>query len=148
MYFAGDHGYQNFLPFGPMLSSLILNSNKKVTNWILTGISSEKIKPFDTNLESTMSNLANGGVTLKFNNSVLVQKSSSSLYSVFISNFCKFCELNNWQRNPTNNFPLKNCLFVTVKLVKNAVNLPIMVEEQHLMVKVHGVLLMTLLEIL
>ena len=48
-----------------MLSSIILESNKKVTNWILSGISSEKIEPFDTNLEPTMSNLANGRVNLK-----------------------------------------------------------------------------------
>ena len=27
--------------------------------------------------------------------------------------------LNNWPRNPTNNFTLKHCLFGTVKLVRN-----------------------------
>ena len=79
MYFTGDHGYQNFLVFAPMLSSQILGSNKKVTNWILTEISSEKVKLFDTNFEATMSNVANGRVILKFNNSVLVQKNPSSL---------------------------------------------------------------------
>ena len=68
-----------------MLSSLILDSNKKVINWILTGTSSEKIKPFDTSLEPKMSNLVNGRVILKFNNSCLLQK-SSSLYSNFILN--------------------------------------------------------------
>ena len=72
IYFTGDDGYQNFLVFAPMFSSLILNSNKKITNWISTGISSEKAKAFNTDLEPTMSNLANGRVTLKFNNSVLV----------------------------------------------------------------------------
>ena len=51
MYFTGDNGYQDFLVFVPMISSLILDSNKKVTNWILTRLSSEKIKPFDTDLE-------------------------------------------------------------------------------------------------
>ena len=70
--------------FAPTLNSLILDSNKNVTNWILTGISSEKIKPFDTNLDPTMTNLAIGRVTLKFDNCVLVQKSSSSLFSKFI----------------------------------------------------------------
>ena len=64
-----------------MLTSLILSSNEKVTHWILTGISSKNIKPFSTNLEPTMFNLANGRVILKFNNYVLVQK-SSSLYSI------------------------------------------------------------------
>ena len=60
MYFTDDNGYQNFLIFAPMLSSLILDSNRKVTNWISTGISSEKIKPFDTVLEPKMCDLANG----------------------------------------------------------------------------------------
>ena len=30
-------------------------------------------------------------------------------------------EINNWPPNPTNNFSLKNCLFGTVKLVRNAI---------------------------
>ena len=83
MYFRSNDGYQNILVFAPTLNSLILDSNKKVTNQISTIISTEKIEPFDSNLEPIMSNLAN--------------------------------ELNHWPRNPTNNFPLKNCLFGTVK---------------------------------
>ena len=90
MYFTGKDGYQNCLVFAPMISSLVLDSNRKVTNWILTGISSEKIKPFDTGLEPTMSNLANGRVNLKFKNPVLVQKSFSSLYSNFVLNFIRY----------------------------------------------------------
>ena len=69
MYFTGDNSYQDFLGFAPMLSSLMLDSNKKVTNWISTRISTKKIKPFDTSLEQSM---------LKFNNSVLVLKSLPS----------------------------------------------------------------------
>lgn len=52
-----------------MLSSLTVDNNK-VNNWI----SPEKIKPNDTKLESTLSNLANGRIILKFNNSVFVHK--------------------------------------------------------------------------
>ena len=74
MYFTGNDGYQNFLVLVPMLSSVILDGNKKFINWILNGISSENIKLFDINLEPIMSNLTNGKVILKFNNSVLVQK--------------------------------------------------------------------------
>ena len=59
IYFTGDNGYQNFLVFTQILSLLILNSNKKVTNWISTGISFLKIKPFDTNIDPAMSNLTN-----------------------------------------------------------------------------------------
>ena len=62
-------------------------------------MSSEKIKLFDTILEPTMSNLANGRVKLKLSNSVLVQKSSSSLYSNFILNLYIIFELSNWPRN-------------------------------------------------
>ena len=113
----GHDGYQNFLVFAPMLSSLILDNNKEVTNWILTRISSKNIKPFDTYLEPTMSNLANGRVILKFNNSVLLQKDFSSLYSNFILNLYLFCELNNRPCNTTNNFNLKSCFFGTIKLV-------------------------------
>ena len=66
--------YQKFLVYAPILSSLILDSFKKVTNWTSTQILSEKFKPFDTNPESIMSNLANDRVTLEFNNSILAQK--------------------------------------------------------------------------
>ena len=60
-----------------MLSSLTLGYYKKVTNWILSGDSHERMILFDTNLEPIMSSLANGTVViLKFYNSVLVQKSS------------------------------------------------------------------------
>ena len=109
MYFTGDDDYQNILVFGPMFSSLILDSNKKVTNWISTEISSKKIKPFNTGLELTMSNLANGRVNLKINNSVLVQKRFSSLYSNFILNLYIVYELSTWLRSPANNDTLKNC---------------------------------------
>ena len=74
MYLTGDDGYQNFLFFSAMVSSLISNSNKKVAKWTPTRILSKKIKPFDAIIQLTMSNLANGWVILKLNNSVLVQK--------------------------------------------------------------------------
>ena len=77
MYFIGNDDYENFLVFAPMLSSLILGSNRNVTNWISTIISSEKIKPFNNGLEPTISNLANGRVYLKLTNSILLQKSFS-----------------------------------------------------------------------
>ena len=44
MYFTGDDGYQNFLVFVSMLSSLTVNNNKKATNWILTGTSMKYLK--------------------------------------------------------------------------------------------------------
>ena len=67
-----------------------------------------------------MSYLANGRVNLKFNNSALVQKTFSLLYSHFILNLYIVYELNTMPRNPTNNFTLKQCLFGTVKLTRNA----------------------------
>ena len=86
IYLTGDDGYQILLVFASMASFLKLDSNRIVTNWMFTGISSIKIKPFDTGYESTMSNLAKNRVHLKFNNSALEQKSFSSPYSNFILN--------------------------------------------------------------
>ena len=67
-----------------------------------------------------MPNLANFRVKLKFNNSVLVQKSLCSLQSNFILNIYIVYLLKTWPRHPTNNFALKSCLFGTVKLTRNA----------------------------
>ena len=84
MYFTGDDGYKKFLIFVPMPRSLILDNKRKVTKWILTGILSEIINPLDTNLEPTMSNLTNGKLILKFNNSVIVQKKISMVLNLYI----------------------------------------------------------------
>ena len=62
MLFICNDSHPKSLVFASIHSSLILDSNKEFTNWIPSRISSEKIKPFDTNLEPTMSNLANGRV--------------------------------------------------------------------------------------
>ena len=51
-----------------MLSLLVLDRTKRITCWILAGISSEEIKPFDIGLDLTMRK-----VIPKFNNSFLVQ---------------------------------------------------------------------------
>ena len=91
-----------------------------MTDWTLTVIWSETIKPFDTNLELTMPNLANGRVNLIFNRSVLVQKSSSSFYSNFTLNLYIVYKLNNFPVNNNNNFSLIN-LFGTVRLVRNVI---------------------------
>ena len=74
MYFTGNNGYQNFLVFNQMLSSLILDSNRNIN--------------FKT-----------------FHACIL------TLHIVY--------ELNNWPRNPANNFTLKNCSFGTLKLSRN-----------------------------
>ena len=49
-----------------------------------------------------------------------MQISSSSLCINFIVNLEIFYELNNLPSNASNSFPIQNCLFATVKLVKNA----------------------------
>ena len=116
-----EHGYQIFLVFAPMISLLTLDNNKNISSWISTAISPEKVKLFDTNLELTMSNLANSRVILKFNNSVWVEKSYYSLYSSFILILCIVYELNNWPQASINNFPREFFLFGRVKLVRKAI---------------------------
>ena len=62
-----------------MLHSVILdnNNNKKISNWISTEISPEKIKPFDSSFVSITPNLMNGRIILKINNYVLADQNSS-----------------------------------------------------------------------
>ena len=65
MYFTGNFGYQNFLVFTPVFNSVTLGNDKKnVTNWIPTGISPEKIKPFDFSLVPIMYSLWNSRIIL------------------------------------------------------------------------------------
>ena len=75
-----------------------------------------------------MSDLVKGRVSIKFNNSVLVQKNFSSLYSNSIMSLSLVYELNNWPDNPSNNFTQKNCLFGAGKLTREE-NLFMMVEK-------------------
>ena len=51
MCFTEEDSYQNFIVFVPVFSFLILDSNRKVTDWMSTGILLEKIRKFDTGLE-------------------------------------------------------------------------------------------------
>ena len=81
--FTDSDGYQKILVSALMFNSITLDNNKKVTNWISTGQLSEEMKLFHVNLVPTMTNLANGRISLK---SVLVQKIFSFLHSNFISN--------------------------------------------------------------
>ena len=74
MYFTGSDGYQNLLVFPPMLNLLIMDSNDKITKWIESGISPKNIKPFDPSLAPIISTFGVGGISIKFHNSVLVQK--------------------------------------------------------------------------
>ena len=85
-YFTDSDGYQKILVFALMLNSITLDNNKKVTNWISTGQLPEEMKLFDVNLVPTMTNLANGRISLKFKKSVLLQKFFSFLHSNFIWN--------------------------------------------------------------
>ena len=119
MYFTFHIDYKTFFRFlTPTFSSLILDRTKTVVNWVLTRVSIKKFKLLASNLDAFMFNLANGRVVLKLNHSILAQKSFCSMYSNFILNLHIFYELNNWPCYPTNNYPLKNCLFDTVKLGK------------------------------
>ena len=64
-----------------------------------------------------MTNLAYRKLSLKLNNSVLVQNNSPSICSDLILN--SLCM--NMPCNPSNNFTLKNYLFGTVKVMRNAI---------------------------
>ena len=61
-----------------------------------------------------------------------MQKGYSSLYRNFSLNLYIVYKLNNWPRNPTNNFLLKNCLFVTVKLLRITVKCKFIYNDQRI----------------
>ena len=55
-------------------SPTLSNNNKKVSNWIPTIISSEKIKAFDSSLIPIISNLGKGRIILILTNLFFFQK--------------------------------------------------------------------------
>ena len=57
MYFASAECYQNFSFSAPLHSSVTLDSNKKVSTWILAGVSAEKFKFFSNHFTSFDTNL-------------------------------------------------------------------------------------------
>lgn len=113
MHFTDDDGYENFLVIAPVLNWLIWDTNKNVTNWILTEISSQNIKPLEPTLVPIMSILAKDRISIKFKDLKFNANSIINLYMVY--------ELNNWPNNPNNNFTLKNILIGTVRLTWNAI---------------------------
>ena len=113
MHFTDDDGYQNFLVIAPILNWLIWDTNKNVTNWILTEISSQKIKPLEPTLVPIMSILAKDRMSIKLKDLKFNANSIINLYMVY--------ELNNWPNIPSNNFTLKNFLIGTVRLTRNAI---------------------------
>ena len=54
MYFISNDGYQNCPDFVPMLNSLTLNNNKKVTDWIPDEVSPKKTELFHSILATIM----------------------------------------------------------------------------------------------
>ena len=109
------------------------------------------MKPSDANLELTISNLANARVKLKFDNSVLVQISLSSLYSNFMFNLEIVCEWNTWAGNPAKNFTLKKLFIWYIQISKKCNKKEIYLQWSRNSIwwrKFMGVLVMTLLEML
>ena len=107
-HFTGDDDYQNFSVFVRMSNSLILDNSKKVTNWISTRVSPEKIKPLILTLHWLRLIYS---ISLKFNKSVLLQKKFFLLYSNFILILEIVHKLNNRSLNASINFFTKK-LFV------------------------------------
>ena len=104
IYVTGDDVCQNVLVFSPVFNLVTLD--------ISTGISVEKIKLFGSSLILVLSNLSQGIIILKFNNSILVQQSSSSFYRNFLKILYITYESNDWSENPSNDFTMKRVYLV------------------------------------
>ena len=68
-----------------------------------------------------MFNIDNVSVSVEFKNSVLVQNDCSSFYSNFISKLYIVYELSNYRIIQAIFYAVKNCLFGTFKLTRNAI---------------------------
>ena len=88
--------------FQTVVNSLSLHNNNNNKNEI-TGYKPEYLQ---SSLAQIISNLANDRVSIKFNKSVSMQQSPSSLYNQFILNSYMVYNFNNLQNNPNNNFIL------------------------------------------
>ena len=71
-------------------------------------------------------------------------------YASKILNVYIVYDLDAWSRNSTKNFKFKNCLLRLTRVIKTVIkqSMYIVATEQYLIVQVHGVLIMTLLEML
>ena len=105
-----------------MLNSLTSESNnKKVTDWISTRISLEKVKLFGLVFSPIKFDLGKYRRILKISNCFLVQKSSCSLPSNFFKNFLHSLRINKWSHNHRNESTRKHFMLRTVKLTRNTI---------------------------
>ena len=90
--------------FQTVVNSLSLHNNNNNNN--KNEITGYKPEYLQSSLAQIISNLANDRVSIKFNKSVSMQQSPSSLYNQFILSSYMVYNFNNLQNNPNNNFIL------------------------------------------
>ena len=96
-YFNNNDGFQNYLVFPPLKSSLTTDGTDKITSWKSIGISAEEIKPVSSKYAPKQISLADGGVSLKFKGSFLVQQSGNpQLFNSKTVNVYLVYEPNDW----------------------------------------------------
>ena len=85
---------------------------------------------------------------LKFDKNILAVEQKNYLSEIV--NVYIVCHLDALPRNPTNSFKFKNCLFGASSVVKNSdkKTMCMVATEEHLIVQVLEVLIMTVLQIL
>ena len=82
---------------------------------MFTRVYLETNKLFDSNLLPIILYLDNGTV-----NSIFMQQFFFSLRSFSILNLNIIYELNNWPKNPSNNFTLKECFIMHTQIIKKS----------------------------
>ena len=123
-YFIGkshfdEDGTQNYLVFQPMDRCFKLNSNTLyILLWQSKGLPNENIDPSTTSLSPSINDVGNK-IRVKFTGSCLKQSSKISYTHGKVVNIYIVYELGASSSND-NDPTLKNCLFSTVTLTKNA----------------------------
>ena len=116
----GEDGTQNYLVFQPMYRYFRLMTNtSNILSWKSKGLFNESITPPNTNISPSFDYVGNK-IRIKFNGSCLKQSNKISYTHKNIINIYTVYEINKKDNTIFSDPTLKNCLFGTVTLTKNA----------------------------
>ena len=111
MYFTSNDGSQNTFVYQATLDMLNLKKDKGIDYFLnlkSNGLYNSKLKPLYTAFLHSIK-FFEYRIGIKFGKDPLAVEQSN--YMSKVVNVCIFYGLDAWQRNPSNNFKLKNCLF-------------------------------------
>ena len=150
IYFTSNDGSQNTFLHQPTLDALELKKDEGtdyVLSWKSKGVFSSKLKPLYAAFLQ-IKKLSEYRIGIKFyKDSLAVEQ--NNYWNKVVNAYIAY-DLDAWPRNPAKNSKFNNCLFRETNILNNSdkKSMYIVDTEQNLIVQVHGVLIITLLEML